>query len=83
MFPASFRPLCNRTNNTKTKYVKDPEKIISINNSINVRDSIYKRFFSGTDFEKMFIDDLTKSDIEDLRSLGNTQKGLTASVETA
>ena len=51
--------------NEKTKYVKDPEKLISINNSINVRDTIYRRFFSDTDFEKTFIDDLTKADIEE------------------
>lgn len=61
----TFRDVFDFMQSEKTKYVKDPEKLISINNSINVRDTIYRRFFSDTDFEKTFIDDLTKADIEE------------------
>lgn len=50
----------------KTKYIKDPEKLISVYNTINVNRSIYKRFFHKTDFENKFVDDITKEDIEDL-----------------
>jgi len=50
----------------KLRYIKDPEKIISRQNTINICRSNYKRFFAGTEFEQMFIDSITKSDIEDI-----------------
>lgn len=50
----------------KTRYIKDPEKLISTMNTINVARSNYKRFFGDTEFENMHIDDITKVDIEKL-----------------
>ena len=61
----TFRDVFEVVQSEKTRYIKDPEKLISINNSINVRRSYYKRFFSGTEFENMFIDVITKNDIEE------------------
>ena len=50
----------------KLRYIKDPERIVSRQNSICVYRSSYKRFFEGTEFEKMFIDTITKKDVEDI-----------------
>nr|MCR5177970.1 tyrosine-type recombinase/integrase [Lachnospiraceae bacterium] len=49
----------------KLKYVKNPEKKISVNNTISVTRSNYRRFFEGTAFEKMYIDEISRHDIED------------------
>ena len=50
----------------KLKYVKDPEKMISRQNTVCVSRSSYKRYFAGTEFEGRFIDSLSKKDIEDI-----------------
>lgn len=50
----------------KTKYIKDREKLISVRNTIGRNASEYRRFFSGTEFEKKFIDEITKKDIENV-----------------
>ena len=61
----TFKDVFEVVQNEKTQYVKDPEKLISINNSINVRRSYYKRFFGNTEFENRFIDEISKKDIEE------------------
>lgn len=50
----------------KLRYIKDPEKLASRNNTISVCRSNYRRFFKETEFEKMFIEDISKTDIEDV-----------------
>lgn len=50
----------------KTKYIKDKEKLMSVYNTIGRNRSEYKRFFSDTEFEKKFIDEITKKDIENV-----------------
>ena len=50
----------------KLKYIKDPERLASRQNSIGVYRSSYKRFFEGTEFEQKFIDTISKKDIEDI-----------------
>lgn len=50
----------------KLKYIKDPERIVSRQNSIGVYRSSYKRFFEGTEFEQKFIDSISKKDVEDI-----------------
>ncbi len=50
----------------KLRYVKDPEKLLSAQNSVSVLKSYYKRYFEGTDFEERYIDAITKSDIEEI-----------------
>ena len=50
----------------KLKYVKDPEKRLSTQNTIRTIKSDYKRFFEGTAFEKLPVDEITKETIEKL-----------------
>lgn len=44
----------------KTKYIKDEEKLISVQNTIGRNYSEYRRFFADTEFERKFIDEITK-----------------------
>lgn len=50
----------------RLKYVKDPEKLLSVKNSIRRNNEYYKRYFLDTDFEKKFIDEISKKDIENI-----------------
>lgn len=50
----------------KTKYIKDKEKLMSVQNTIGRNYSEYRRFFSDTEFERKYIDDITKKDIENV-----------------
>ncbi len=50
----------------KVKYIKDPEKLLSVQNTVSKNKCDYKRFFQDTAFEKMFIDEITKKDIENI-----------------
>lgn len=50
----------------KVKYIRDPEKLISAKNTIKVYRSNYKRFFDKTEFETLFVDEISKEEIEDL-----------------
>lgn len=50
----------------KPKYIKDPEKLLSVRNTIH-RDQVeYNRFFKGTDFEQKYLDEITEKDIENI-----------------
>ena len=60
----TFKDVYDAVLSEKIRYVKDPEKLASRKNTISVCRSNYRRFFAGTEFEKMFIDDISKSDIE-------------------
>lgn len=62
----TFKEVFNLTQNNKLKYIKDKEKILSANNTINVNNSNYKRYFADTDFEKLAVKDITKKDIEEI-----------------
>ena len=48
----------------KLKYVKAEDKKVSRQNTVNKNRSDYKRYFAGTAFEKKFVDEITKSDVE-------------------
>lgn len=48
----------------KLKYVSNPDKLPSMQNTVNRYRCDYRRFFSETDFESKYIDSITKSDIE-------------------
>ncbi len=50
----------------KLKYIKDSDRLLSRQNTINKNRSDYKRYFEGTAFEKRYIDEITKSEIEDI-----------------
>lgn len=57
----------------KLKYVKNPEKIVSVQNTISRNRSEYKRFFEGTFIESKYLDSITKDDLENIILL-NLQK---------
>ena len=50
----------------KLLYIKSSEKLISAKNTVRRTNSDYNRYFSGTAFEKKFIDEITKKDIENI-----------------
>ena len=52
----------------RMKYLKDPEKILSAQNTTSKYRYDYKRYFENTSIENMFIDDISKRDIEDIIS---------------
>ena len=60
----TFKDVFEAAQQEKLVYVKDEEKLVSVNNTICTVRSNYKRFFEGTAFETMFIDEISKTDIE-------------------
>ena len=50
----------------KLLYIKSTEKLISAKNTVIRTESDYRRYFSGTEFEKKFIDEITKKDVENI-----------------
>lgn len=62
----TFKDAFENVQQEKLVYVKDVEKLVSVNNTICTARSNYKRFFDGTEFETMFIDEISKADIEKL-----------------
>ncbi|MBQ7522872.1 MAG: site-specific integrase [Clostridia bacterium] len=50
----------------KLKYVKNPDKLVSVKNSIAVTKCAYRRYFEGSEFENKYIDEISKRDIEDV-----------------
>ena len=60
----TFKDVFNLVQVNKIKYIKDKEKLLSVNNTIRRTTNEYKRFFEGTEFESMFIDEITKKDID-------------------
>lgn len=60
----TFRELYYISQNEKLKFVKNPERLYSVQNTLVVTEQTYQRFFEDTDFEKMGVEDITKEDIE-------------------
>lgn len=50
----------------KLRYTKDPEKRLSVENTISRNNSEYRRYFKDTAFEKMYLDEITVKDIDDI-----------------
>lgn len=76
----TFKEVYHAAQKEKLSFVKNAEKLYSVKNTINVSDSCYKRFFAGTKFEDMLIEEIDKHDIEDLcysvlRQFDLTNKG--------
>ncbi len=76
----TFRDVFEAVINEKLTLVKDPQKRISVQNTVGRMRSEYKRFFSETAFESKPIHLLTKRDIEDillrnLKKYGLRKKG--------
>lgn len=61
------------TQEEKLKYIKNPEKIVSVKNTISRNNSEYKRFFKGTFIESKYLDSITKEELENI-VLMNLQK---------
>ena len=72
----SFKEVFEITQQEKMKLVKSKEKKISVQNTINRNRTEYSRFFGGTSFEKKYVDEITKKDIEDICYLNLTRYNL-------
>lgn len=62
----NFRDVFELILSERPKYVKDSEKLLSLNNTICKNRYEYSRYFEGTDFEKMYVDEISKRDIENI-----------------
>ncbi len=61
-----FADVFNLLQEEKIKYIKDDEKLLSVQNTISRNYSEFKRFFNDTSFVKKYIDDITPKDIENI-----------------
>jgi integrase len=50
----------------KTKYIKDEVKLLSVQNTVLRDYSEYKRFFENTEFSRMYMDEISRKDIENI-----------------
>lgn len=73
----TFGSVFEQAQEQKLKFVKNPEKRISVENSIGRNRSEYRRFFKGTDFEKRLVSDITQDDIEQITYDSLTRYDLT------
>lgn len=64
----TFSDVYNIYEKERLKYIKDPEKLLSAQNTVSKQRYDYKRYFEGTNFEKMYIDSISKRDLEDIIS---------------
>lgn len=62
----TFADVFNFVEQDKRKYIKDSVKLLSVENTILRDHSEYKRFFEDTEFSQMYIDTITRKDIEDI-----------------
>lgn len=62
----TFKDVFKIVMSNKLLYVKQTEKLYSVKNTVIRIESDYKRYFSDTDFEKKYIDEITKRDVENL-----------------
>lgn len=69
----TFKDLHKIVLESRLQYIKSEEKLISAKNTSLKIDSEYRRYFSDTDFEKKYIDEITKRDIENI-CLANLKK---------
>jgi len=60
----TFADVFKITQDEKIKYIKDEEKLLSVRNTMLRTESEYRRFFSDTEFERKYIDTISKTDIE-------------------
>ncbi|MCR5452932.1 MAG: site-specific integrase [Lachnospiraceae bacterium] len=73
----TFRDAFELTQQEKMKLVKSGEKMISVQNTVKRNRSEYARYFGETSFEKKFVDEITKNDIESICYLNLTRYNLT------
>ncbi len=69
----TFQDVFEIVQDEKLKYCKNPEKRLSVQNTISRNRSEYRRFFEGTEFERKYVSDISKKDIENI-ILANLQR---------
>ena len=74
----TFKDVFELVQQEKVKLVKSGEKLVSVQNTVNRNRTEYSRFFGGTDFEKKYVDEITKKDIESVCYLNLTRYNLTS-----
>ena len=62
----TFKDVFEIVQSEKLRYVKDGEKRLSVMNTVGRSRSEYKRYFAGTAFERKFISDISKRDVEEV-----------------
>lgn len=62
----TFKDVFELSQQNKLKYIKSDEKKISAENTCIRTNKSYNRFFSGSDFEKKYIDEISHKDIENI-----------------
>ncbi len=62
----TFAEVFEHVEEKKLRRITNPEKLYSAQNTINKHKGDYKRYFKGTEFEKKYIDEISKSDIEEI-----------------
>lgn len=62
----TFKEVFELSQKERLRYVKDPEKKLSVQNSITCLDYDYNRYFSGTAFEQKYVNEISKKDIENI-----------------
>ena len=62
----TFGEIFHLVQERKLQFIKNPEKLLSAQNTQVKSRCDYRRYFSGTDFERTPIDELTKKDVEDI-----------------
>lgn len=62
----TFKDVFNLVQSDKIKYVKDPEKLLSVNNSLRRTQNEYNRYFRDTKFENMYVDEITEININNI-----------------
>ena len=62
----TFKDVFNLVQSDKVKYIKDPEKLLSVNNSLRRTQNEYNRYFRDTKFENMYVDEITEININNI-----------------
>lgn len=60
----TFKECFEISQKEKVRFIKNSEKIISVNNTLSRNISEYRRFFKGSELENCPIDEITKKDLE-------------------
>lgn len=61
----TFEHVYRMSQEDQIRYVKDPDRRPSVQNTIRRHNSDYKRYFAGTKFERKKIDTITDQDVKD------------------
>ena len=64
--PNTFRVVFGMLMDQKTKYVKGKDRKASVANTVRILKSAFKRYFEGTEFADLEVEEISKKDIEDI-----------------